>query len=1096
MSIGDRKVRILIPSRRRDGIRLDDDLRRKWDGEARSLLTKLFGGATAEPTVGTFAHADGRVTREDITVLTSVTTRTKLSREHFADVAVFSEALCGALGQESVLFFWGDRGYLAFTEDDHRNVRAVRFAELSDESRSHHVVLGWGGIDTPKRIVQILSLDGWASADEKKGYIEVAGALLCGRLAVDGAELRAWAWEGDLPRFKKALPGLTKAEGGAQPGDLVFLPGKAGETLQVLRLEGRGWAGPRDLAVSHGRMNPVTRELLYAILDRRWEDLSGLLRQKPLTTDFYPRLRTVQRAIEKSFEDQSRKDAFKLSILVVGRVMFLRFLAQKGWLPGGIEHLLALFESRTGSYYRTVLQPLCFDLLDRPEQERRKSHEKLVPGTVPYLDGGLFAPRTGETKLDLPDAIFDPAEEFGFLRLLRDYEFSLNEWAGSDESPKIDPALLGRILESFNNEHEIKKGGIHYTPKPIAAALAFEGIVSRLATATGLERDRVQRFVTGSRDALTGREAKRLRTSLETLRIIDPAVGSGALLWACLEALIVIDDACEAAVGGSIERGSIKWADRCRHFVSSCLFGVDLSEEAVELTRLRLWLTVAMSEAEATPLPDLELNIIQGDSLLLHQAHSGDSRKQTKLLGLDERDRLFEDYQSALREHREAVGDPQRQRELRIKVGALRRQLGEAGGARQAQELPLDWELSFADVFTGERRGFDLVIANPPYVRSREISDAVKKSYRAHWPTMGSGNTDLSYGFIELALTKLAAPKGGQIAFIQPSFGQNDAAAELRRFLNGERRDCPVRIDLWVDFEDQKVFPSALNYPALLFASRCPASDAGKGFIYTLAPPKAEWQTATDNGWLRSSREQHHHDPAEHWVFIPGGLRDRLEEIRRKARRRLGDICEVSVGIQTSKDDVFLFGEVHSAPGDLLQARTASGRVVELERAIVRRCLKGAAREERWLLFPYDRNGRLLTAEELKASFPKAWAYLSRHRKALEAREKGAFKGPGWYAFGRSQGFRECSLPKILIPATMNETRYVVDEAGELAFTASGKGGGGAWALMPLPGGPRLNALAEILDRPAIWDQILAYGSRQQGGWRGVDKALLEELLV
>ena len=141
--------------------------------------------------------------------------------------------------------------------------------------------------------------------------------------------------------------------------------------------------------------------------------------------------------------------------------------------------------------------------------------------------------------------------------------------------------------------------------------------------------------------------------------------------------------------------------------------------------------------------------------------------------------------------------------------------------------------------------------------------------------------------------------------------------------------------------------------------------------------------------------------------------------------------------------------------------------------------------------------GELLKSDDLARRAPKAWQYLQKHRTRLENRESGAFRDASWYRFGRNQGCVACAKAKVLVPSSLKSQRAIDDEAGQLAFTGSGKGGGGAWAVRPKAGfDVSCKQLVEILRQPYAWDHFVAYGSPQKEGWRGVDQEVLKSLPI
>lgn len=212
----------------------------------------------------------------------------------------------------------------------------------------------------------------------------------------------------------------------------------------------------------------------------------------------------------------------------------------------------------------------------------------------------------------------------------------------------------------------------------------------------------------------------------------------------------------------------------------------------------------------------------------------------------------------------------------------------------------------------------------------------------------------------------------------------------------------------------------------------------------------------------------------------------------------LGDVAEIQVGIQTSADDVFLFlGPSEDDVPGCVTVKTDAGAKVKIEQAILRRCMKGSAEEQYCLLFPYDTRGELFSEAELATRYPQAWRYLLKNRARLEGRESGGFRDATWYRFGRKQGCGACVQPKVLVPSSLKKPKTVVDIDGQWAFTGSGKGGGGAWAVRPKADSDiTCHELAEILEQPYAWDHFVAYGSPQKGGWRGVDRDVLASLPV
>lgn len=1139
--VGQKSVRIIVPSRRKDGGIVDRALRAEWIARAKAALeTAPFKGSTPQTEVGSYRHSDGRCTHEEIVILDSACKISQLQAKGARKrILEFAAEMCRALGQESVFVRWGDRSYVVNKYFRYLNVPVIAFSELSQDEQTKHLAMGWTGLSRAERILQVLSLDGW-TLPPKGRRKPVVGTPLRLRAVHggEGAARRAWRLKGTFKDLKAAKPeGLRD---GPQPGDLFFSD-SGNDFIGVAMLTARGLVGPRNLRVSHGSPAPLTRGVLAMILLRQWDQLESELRRKPLDQRFFPKLKNLRQRLEcavaatvpaKAASIKSKTipkataamDPFRESVRIVGRMMFLRFLIEKQSLPGGLQGLVDAYSRLGDSFFAEHMLPLWFDVLNCPVQSRSQDIRRAFTDDYPYLNGGLFTPVAGERGIQLDRSFFDPHNPDSFLGIYGGFEFTLNEYAGSDEALKIDPSFFGKALESFNSKPKKKNKGVHYTPKPIAIALAAEAILARLSHLTEIPREQLTRLLKGEK-AIDGQQAKRVQHALNGLRILDPAVGSGVLLWACLEVMLAIDSACVGVLSGNdgYWRGYPQWGERSRYFVCNCLFGVDLSEEAVELTKLRLWLSIALSDAsgtETSQLPNLDLNVFCGDSLdpaalLEPKPLVSKVGKQRRLIMADyDRATQVNELIDKLAAHAKAgAANPTEQEGLFKDISRLRRQLA-ASGEGALDEPSFNWRLFFPQIFRDENRlGFDVVIANPPYIRIQEYKKqqaALVAAYQKQWPTLASGSADLYFAFVELAVREMAAPDHGQVAFIQSRFNVIDAAQRLRELLTGHDNLAPARLRLWVDFDDQQVFKTATNYVAMLFAERLPAAAAPTAFPYALPQP-GSWEEkgeVEDYDWIYPASPDLLNAANEAWVMVPRECRDRVAAMAATARADLDDLATVNVGLQTSADDVFLFQSLRTLGDGTCEVVRKSKKVTEvvvLEQALIRECVKGSRPMLYALLYPYRSGGEVITPRELQKHFPLTWKYLSSKKQRLLARDMGKGTVVAWYQYGRDQGHGECDQPKLIVPTLQRrgagELFFHTDVEGRIALTGSGTGGGGALAISPQPGkGTSLESLSKVLRSAAVWDYVMVHGSPQKPSkgrrYRGLDTKLVRSIPI
>ena len=580
------------------------------------------------------------------------------------------------------------------------------------------------------------------------------------------------------------------------------------------------------------RLNLLARgedDALPRIFDRA-------LDREQVTREFFQRFRTavtdVAAALARSFPGEERTAVDGEALLILSRLLFLSFVQEKGWLSGERRFLVDRLEHETlrgREFFSGVLLPLFFGCLNTPLSERTLAARKL--GRVPYLNGGLFEPSSFEQRhaeLHLPNDLMHRVLEEVFEK----FDFRIEE--SGTAGTHIDPEMLGRVFESLMASGERAASGSYYTPKEIVDVLTERAITHWLGDG-GVEK-------------------------LQRITVLDPACGSGAFL---LSALGVIEKLWRT-------RATDVPRDLRRRIVANCLYGVDLKPEAVRLCELRLWLAiVAGSDAgieQAEPLPNLDRNILQGNSLLSPTDFLGDGRMDIYrdwLVALRAQRDLVERYRTASFAQRPALyriirGNDQRlasellartidrtERELQVACAPQRDLFGRAapvdvdrcrelqqrlGEARQMLEKAEDGTLDFFsfDVHVAPvmaAGGFDVVAGNPPWVRNSRIDPRTRRMLTERYPLFRGAREgiafhqpDLSLAFFERAM-QLAAPRG-VVALLMPSKILNAGyAAALRRATEGR----VIAIDDWSADPRRRKWFEADTFPlGIVLSPRAP----------------------------------------------------------------------------------------------------------------------------------------------------------------------------------------------------------------------------------------------------------------------------------
>lgn len=517
----------------------------------------------------------------------------------------------------------------------------------------------------------------------------------------------------------------------------------------------------------------------------------------------------------------------RVAIRIVAQLLFTWFLQRKGSLGGDRDYLLTRWRRRRGLYYATELEPLFYDAFALPAQERLAG---LHGQDIPFLNGGLFHRNYGRVSLPLPDDLFH--ENGGLLGYLSRWTFTLSEESPDEVDVAVDPELLGRIFEHLISDEEQSRHGVVYTPRPVVQFMCKEALVQHLQKDANLDETWCRRLVTddhameayaqemGTRPALD--LSGEIAHSVESVHILDPAVGSGAFLLGMLAELVRLRQIAYRFVHGEEPTvGELReWKLSA---IEKNLFGVDIEPLALELCRLRLWLTLVVETGEGTdvlPLPNLEHRTVAADSLTdfvggieVQNTRNGSviSQPFENSLGKVEqlRHAYFRASEPSEKEYirAELAGEEDHVIERVLDQALTAHARGEMGkGSQEAYLGTLLKKFRSHDrvypIFVPEFHapevwdagGFDIVIMNPPYLGKKQVAQKVREGKieagrHRDWQLHYRESTDLMILFAYRA--RQLVRRGGvcSVIFNDSLFTSSDAET-LRRTLLDEDTIC------------------------------------------------------------------------------------------------------------------------------------------------------------------------------------------------------------------------------------------------------------------------------------------------------------------
>ncbi|GHQ42839.1 type IIG restriction enzyme/methyltransferase [Helicobacter pylori] len=421
-------------------------------------------------------------------------------------------------------------------------------------------------------------------------------------------------------------------------------------------------------------------ELLY-ILGLEEQNEKGKILIKPSRTQ-----NSLSDALKKQYNNLDDEEVMALLIAWNNRILFLRLLES---LLISFKHFEKPFLTIENFTNFNALNTLFFEVLAKKNNERSKEiKEDKILGKIPYLNSSLFDKTPLESdgheirslkneRLEIypksvlkKDKDYQEKEDFSLLKYLFEflhaYDFTttpkdIKDNKNTSESRLINPSVLGLIFEKLNGYKE----GSFYTPSFITSYMCKESITPIVLDKFNAIYEWDCKDLEALREKIdrnfSDQKAKEYLQVLLTLRICDPAVGSGHFLVSALNEMVRI--IYELGLIASLYRHSLRLEndeiiiqhtqtgeifnytkahsendphhqiqkelfELKKSIIENCLFGVDINPNSCEITKLRLWIELLkysyyiFEEGKNTnaleTLPNIDINIKCGNSLIFN----------------------------------------------------------------------------------------------------------------------------------------------------------------------------------------------------------------------------------------------------------------------------------------------------------------------------------------------------------------------------------------------------------------------------------------------------------------------------------------------
>ncbi len=536
----------------------------------------------------------------------------------------------------------------------------------------------------------------------------------------------------------------------------------------------------------------------------------------------------------------------------LGRLMFLYFLQKKGWLKNDKHFVDSIsgYEQLSNIYYNGL-------------------NTGKLEG-IPFLNGSLFDREdylSDEKEVEISgilDDMFIRARKF-----FNNYNFTVDETSSLEIEVSIDPALIGTVFENLLLEKERGKKGTFYTPKDETSFICRRALTKYLGLEDGFSADQkelldgIQNHLEILRKTKKIDEIRELKDKLLKVKVVDPAVGSGGFLVVMMQEIVSTIMEADAIAGWKSDPYEYK-KEVHRNF-----FGFDIEPEAVEIARLRLWLSMIIDQEVPVPLPNLDFKIVDiPDSL---QLESFQKKIETEIE--EERDLLGKLIQQYSNEH-----DHENKVTLKQRINLHTNNLSKHGLNTNVIE---SYMVNPADI----------VVMNPPYVRQESINPERKKYYVDTYKF--DKKSDLYVYFFQRAL-RLLKPDGVVSAITSDKWLETSYGEKLQSYLKSRL--------ISIYGQRNRSFEADVNTVITVYSNEMQREPVDFVYLESYGSRTVRRKIALERTELKPGK----------WFYLRAPKMF-MEKVYPKLTHKLGNFAEIKFGIKTGANDFFYMKDVSAS---------------------------------------------------------------------------------------------------------------------------------------------------------------------------------------